>query len=72
MQPTNQILETFWEDNSFVNLTKFNACFKSKPGICIDLALTNKPKSFQNTGAMETDISDHHALKNYFYQNATR
>ena len=58
MQPTNQILETFQEDNSFVNLIKFNACFKLKPGICINLTLTKKPKGFQNTGVMETGIRD--------------
>ena len=62
MQPPNQILETFLEDNSFVNLIKSNICFNSKPGSCIDLILTNKPKSFQNIGVMETGISDHHAL----------
>ena len=52
MQPTNQILETFLEDNNFVNLIKSNTCFKSKPGSCIDLILTNKPGRFQNTGVM--------------------
>ena len=62
MQPRNQILETFLEDNSFVNLIKSNTCFKSKLGSCIDLILTNRPKSFQNSGVMETGISDHHAL----------
>ena len=62
MQPTNQILKTFLEDNSFVNLIKSNTCFKSKPGSCIDLILTNKPKSFQTTGVMETGISDHNVL----------
>ena len=62
MQPTNQILETFLEDNSFVNLIKSNTCFKSKPGSCIDLILTNRPKCFQNSRMMETGISDHHAL----------
>ena len=62
MQPTNQILKAFLEDNSFVNLIKSNTCFKSKPGSCIDLILTNKSKSFQNSGVMETDVSDHHAL----------
>ena len=50
------------EDNSFVNLIKSNTCFKSKPGSCIDLILTNKPKSFQNSGVMETGVSDHNAL----------
>ena len=62
MQPANQILETFLEDNRLFNLTKSNTCFKSKPGNCIDLILTKKPKSFQNSGMMETGISDHHAL----------
>ena len=62
MQPANQILETFLEDNSFVNLIKSNTCFKSKPGSFIDLILTNRPKCFQNSGVMETGISDHHAL----------
>ena len=42
MQPANQILDFFLEDNSFVNLIKSNTiCFKSKPGSCIDLILTN-------------------------------
>ena len=62
MQPTNQILKTFLEDNSFVNLIKSNTCFKSKPESCIDLILAKKPKSFQNSGVMETSVSDHHAL----------
>ena len=62
MQPTNQILKTFLEGNSFVNLIKSNTWFKSKPGSCIDLILTNKPKRFQDSGVMETGVSDHHAL----------
>ena len=64
VQPTNQILKTL-EDNSFVNLIKSNACFKSKPGSCIDLILTNKPKNFQNSGVMEPGVSDHHALSSH-------
>ena len=62
MKPTNQILETFLEDNSFVHLIKSNICFKSKPGSYIELILTNRPKSFLNSGVMETSISDHHVL----------
>ena len=55
------------EDNSFVNLIKFNTCFKAKPGNCTDLILTNKPKGFHNTGVMETGVSDHCtlAIENY-------
>ena len=60
MQPTNQILKTFFDDNSFVSLIKSNTCFKSKPGSCIDLILIKKPKRFQNSGVMETGVSDHH------------
>ena len=56
MQPTNQILKTFLEDKSFANLIKSYTCFKSKPGSRIDLILTNKPKSFQNSGVMETGV----------------
>ena len=70
MQPTNQILKTFLEDNSFVNLIKSNTCFKSKPGSCIDLILTNKPKRFQNSEVMETGVSDHHALIFSFLKTA--
>ena len=62
MQPKNKILETFLEDYNFVNLIKSNACFKSEPGSCIDLILTNKPKSFHNSRVMETGICDHHVL----------
>ena len=62
MQPANQILETFLEDNTFVNLMKSNTCFKSKPRSCIYLILTNKPKSPQNSRLMVTGIGDDHAL----------
>ena len=62
MQSSNQILETFLDNNSFVNLIKSNTCFKSKAGSCINLILTNKSKNFQNTGVMEIGISDDHAL----------
>ena len=72
MQPRNQILKTFLEDNSFVNLIKSNTCLKSKPGSCIDLILTNKPKSFQNSEVMETGVSDHHGLIFPFLRNTTK
>ena len=52
----------FSEDNTFVNIIKSNTCFKSKPGSCVDLILTNKPKRFQNSGVMETGVSDHITL----------
>ena len=70
MKPTNQISQTFLEDNNFVNLIKSNTCYEWKPGSCINLILTNKPKGFQNTGVMETGISDHHALILSFLKTA--
>ena len=47
IQRTNQILKTFLENNSFVNLIKSNTCFKSKPGSCTDLILTNSQIVFK-------------------------
>ena len=73
MQPTNQILQTFLEDNNFVNLIKSNTCFEWKPASSINLILTNKPKGFQNTGVMEWSPCSYPLIsKNYFYQNATK
>ena len=45
------------------NLAKQNACFKNsgKPS-CIDLILTNFPRSLQNMVTFETGISDFHKL----------
>ena len=45
------------------NLVKQNSCFKNpdKP-ICIDLILTNCPRSFQNADIFETGLSDFHKL----------
>ena len=78
MQPTNQILKTFLEDNSIVDLIKSNTCFMSKPASCIDLILINKSKSFQNSVVMETGWRKWspcpylHIFKKYFYHNATK
>ena len=48
---------------SFVSLIKDHTCFKSveKPS-CVDLILTNMPKSFQNSMVIETGLSDFHKL----------
>ena len=45
------------------NLIKDNTCFKnpSKPS-CIDLIITNRPKSFQNSVTVETGLSDFHKM----------
>ena len=45
------------------NLVKQNTCFKNPDKHkCIDLKLTNCPRSFQNTDAFGTGLSDFHKL----------
>ena len=44
-------------------LIKKPTCFKNPENLsCIDLILTNKPYSFQNSSVLETGLSDFHKL----------
>ena len=43
-------------------MIKTPTCFKSSSGRCIDLFLTNRKHSFQNSQSFETGFSDHHHL----------
>ena len=46
-----------------LSLIKENTCFKSvQNSSCIDLILTNRPNSFQNSMVIETGLSDFHKL----------
>ena len=56
-------MSEFCETYNLQNLVKDPACYKnpSKP-TCIDLILTNFPKSFQHTKTIETGLSDFHKL----------
>ena len=53
-------------------LIKQKTCFKNPENpTCIDLILTNSPRSFQNSSVFETGLSDFHkltitVLKQYF------
>ena len=61
------VLETtmtsFCESYNLKSITKQPTCFKNpeKPS-CIDLILTNRPKSFQSTCVIETGSSDFHRI----------
>ena len=57
-EPTESAVRDFCEIYSCKNLIKDNTCFKnpSKP-YCIDLIITNRPKSFQNSVTVETGFS---------------
>ena len=60
---TNDTMANFASVYHFKNLIKSQTCFKSsKNPSCIDLILTNKPRSFQNSSVLETGLSDFHLL----------
>ena len=56
-------MKTFCENYSLQNLIKQPTCYKnpSRP-TCIDLILTNVPRSFQSSCVMETGLSDFHLM----------
>ena len=56
-------MEVFASTYNFKNLVSTATCFKNidHPS-CIDLILTNKSRSFQNTTVIETCLSDFHKL----------
>ena len=60
---TESNLNEFCSLYNFKNLVKEPTCYKSleKPS-CIDLILTNNPKSFQDTMVIESGLSDFHKL----------
>lgn len=62
LEPTNPLLDNFANTFGLYNLVKEPTCFKSDIPTCIDLILTNKKNSFQNTIAVETGLSDFHKL----------
>ena len=59
---------------NLTSLIKENTCFKSVQNpSCIDLILTNRPNSIQNSMVIETGLSDFHkltatVLKTYFWK----
>ena len=56
-------LNDFFNVNNLKSLNKKPTCFKNPENpSCIDLFLTNRQKSFQNTSTIETGISDFHKL----------
>ena len=64
-------MTTFVVENDFIN--------KASTETSIGLILINRTKSFQITGVIETDVSDHHLLtahclvfKSFLHRNATK
>ena len=62
-ETTEEAMSDFCSLFNFKSLIKDPTCFKNPENpSCIDLILTNKPHSFQNTAVLETGLSDFHKL----------
>ena len=62
-QPSEPTIKDFCQLYSCKNIIKDNTCFKNVQNpSCIDLIITNRPKSFQNSVVIETGLSDFHKM----------
>ena len=62
-EPDNQNIIDFCQAYSCKNLINKKTCFKNpKKPSCIDLMITNVPKSFQGSAVIEIGLSDFHKL----------
>ena len=60
---TDHCMTEFCSIFNLTSLIKEKTCFKSVENpSCIDLILTNRPQSFQNSSVIETGLSDFHKL----------
>ena len=60
---TQTSMKVFCDSYEFKNLIKDATCYKNPENpSCIDLILTNNPNSFQNSGVIETGLSDFHKM----------
>ena len=61
--PENTNIKSFCDNFDLTNLNKKLTCFKNPQNPpCIDLILTNRPRSFQNSCATETGFPDFHKM----------
>ena len=62
-EPSNQYIKDFCQVYCCRNILHEKTCFKNpQRPTCIDLIITNKPKSFQDSIAIETGLSDFHKM----------
>ena len=62
-EPSNQHMQDFMELYDLENLIKESTCFKNPQNpSCIDLILSNHPRSFQFSQVLETGLSDFHKM----------
>ena len=56
-------MNDFSESYNLSSLIRESTCYKNPENpSCIDLFLTNSPNSFQNSGVVETGLSDFHRM----------
>ena len=62
-EPTEKCLNDFMNTYDLKNLIREATCYKNPENpSCIDLMLTNHPRSFQHSRTVETGLSDFHKL----------
>ena len=62
-EPADTIVSNFCEIYNLKNIIREKTCFKNPNNpSCIDLIITNRPKSFQNSMVIETGLSDFHKM----------
>ena len=62
-EPSEQTVSDFCQIYDCNNIIKENTCFKNPENpSCIDLIITNRPKCFQDSMAIETGLSDFHKM----------
>ena len=62
MTETEEQLKMFLDLYSLKNLVQEPTCYKSQTARCIDLVLTNRIRSVQQTTTVETGLSDFHKM----------
>ena len=62
-EPNEPAISDFCEIYNTKNIIKEKTCFKNPENpTCIDLILTNRPRSFQDSTVVETGLSDFHKM----------
>ena len=56
-------MKSFWQIYNFKNLLNKPRCYKNSTNpSCVDLILTNRPRSFQNSCTFKTELFDFHKM----------
>ena len=62
-EPTGEAMENFCQKHKFKNLLDKPKCYKNPTNpSCVNLIITNKPRSFKNSCTFEIGLSDFHKM----------